>query len=74
MLSDDAAVADLGDAPAYAEVLLDVAASARSAPMAIAMARAPRLFAAASNVYWRAPRRRLSAEVNGYRFRSASFH
>jgi hypothetical protein len=41
MLSDDAAAADLGGAPAYAEVLLDVAASARSAPMAIAMARTP---------------------------------
>jgi hypothetical protein len=39
MLSDDAAVADVGDAPAYAEVLLDVAAHVRSAPMAIAMAR-----------------------------------
>jgi hypothetical protein len=39
MLSDDAAIADMGDAPAYAEVLLEVAASARSAPMAIAMAR-----------------------------------
>lgn len=39
MLSDDAAVADLGDAPAYAEVLLDVAANVRSAQMAIAMAR-----------------------------------
>jgi bla regulator protein blaR1 len=39
MLSDDAAVVDLGDAPAYAEVLLDVAANARSTPLAIAMAR-----------------------------------
>jgi hypothetical protein len=43
MLSDDAAVADLGDAPAYAEVLLDVAASFRTAPMAIAMARTTRM-------------------------------
>jgi hypothetical protein len=43
MLSDDAAAADLGDAPAYAEVLLNVAASVRTAPMGMAMARTTRV-------------------------------
>ncbi|MBV9457475.1 MAG: DUF3471 domain-containing protein, partial [Bradyrhizobium sp.] len=40
ILSDDAAIADLGDAPSYAEVILEVAASVRSTPMLIGMARA----------------------------------
>jgi beta-lactamase regulating signal transducer with metallopeptidase domain len=40
MLSDDAAIADVGDAPTYAEVMLEVAANVRSTPMLIGMARA----------------------------------
>jgi beta-lactamase regulating signal transducer with metallopeptidase domain len=44
MLSDDAAIEDLEDAPAYAEILLDVAVNMRPTPAAIAMAR-PRTMA-----------------------------
>jgi BlaR1 peptidase M56/Domain of unknown function (DUF3471) len=40
MLSDDAATADVGDAPTYAEVMLEVAASVRTTPMLVGMARA----------------------------------
>jgi hypothetical protein len=39
MLSDDAAIEDLGDAPAYAEILLDVARNVRPTRTAIAMAQ-----------------------------------
>jgi beta-lactamase regulating signal transducer with metallopeptidase domain len=38
-IGDDAAIAATGDAPAYAGILLDVAANARPASLAIAMAR-----------------------------------
>jgi beta-lactamase regulating signal transducer with metallopeptidase domain len=39
MLSDDAAIEDLGNAPAYAEILLDVARNVQPTRTAIAMAR-----------------------------------
>lgn len=39
LVSDDAAIEILGDRAAYAEILLDVARSARKAPVGIAMAR-----------------------------------
>jgi beta-lactamase regulating signal transducer with metallopeptidase domain len=39
LVSDDAAIEVLGDRSAYAEILLDVARSARKAPVGIAMAR-----------------------------------
>src|SRR5215470_7278901 len=39
LISDDAAVASLGDRPAYAEILLDVARSAREISAGVAMAR-----------------------------------
>jgi hypothetical protein len=39
LVSDDAAIEVLGDHSAYAEILLDVAKSARKAPVGIAMAR-----------------------------------
>jgi beta-lactamase regulating signal transducer with metallopeptidase domain len=39
LVSDDAAIEVLGDHSAYAEILLDVARSARKAPVGIAMAR-----------------------------------
>jgi beta-lactamase regulating signal transducer with metallopeptidase domain len=41
VLSDDAVIEDLGDAPAYAEILLDVAGNPRSTRAGIAMARSP---------------------------------
>jgi hypothetical protein len=41
MLSDDRAIEDLGDAPTYAEILLDVAVNIRPTAAAIAMARPP---------------------------------
>jgi hypothetical protein len=44
MLSDDAAIEVLGDAPAYAEILLDVAGNVRPTRAAIAMAQ-PRTMA-----------------------------
>jgi beta-lactamase regulating signal transducer with metallopeptidase domain len=39
LISDDAAIEILGDRPSYAEILLDVARSAREVPAGIAMAR-----------------------------------
>jgi beta-lactamase regulating signal transducer with metallopeptidase domain len=41
MVSDDTAIEELGDAPAYAEILLDVAVNMRPRLAAIAMAGPP---------------------------------
>ena len=40
-ISDDAAIANLGDRTSYAEILLDISRNAQELPMAVAMAKTP---------------------------------